>query len=71
MKRRKQTPAEEVGLGEPMLVALAALAYDLNAEYTSPSPDYGMRRVVLDRLDATVRHLTVEQRQFLAREAGR
>lgn len=64
MKPRPQCVSDAV-------LDVAALGYDLNAELTNPAPDLTMRRVIAQRLAAAVQTLTTDERQMLARRAGR
>jgi hypothetical protein len=57
--------------GRETLADLAALAYDIDAEWSNPSPDMVMRRIILNRLSEVVAALPMDERAWLARRAGR
>lgn len=53
------------------VVAFAAAAYDYFNEKTTPAPDGAMLYITWNRLIEADKALTVEDRQFLAAQAGR
>lgn len=55
----------------PEVLAFAAAAYDFHAELFHMAPDHVMRRIIRDRFNVAWDAMSVEDRQMLARKAGR
>lgn len=63
--RRKA--GESVITGDPAIIAVAQAGYRLSGELACPEPDFVMRRIYRENLEAAIAALTYEQRVALTR----